>query len=66
MEGCGTTHLPRINSPTSSVFDEERDARRADGSQFMVRVKEELWDGQVIRDEGSRLRRDEFGHVLMR
>jgi hypothetical protein len=62
----GMAHLARINGSTSSVLDEERDPLRAGGSQYMVRIEEELWDRQVIGDEGNRLRRDEFGHVLVR
>jgi hypothetical protein len=65
MEDCNATHLPRVDSPTSNVVDEERNALRASSSQLMVQVEEELWDSQVIGNERSRLRRDEFGHVLV-
>jgi len=30
------THLPRVNSPTRGVIDEERNAVRADGPQGVV------------------------------
>jgi hypothetical protein len=65
MEDCNATHLPRIDSPTSSVVNEERNALRASSSQRMVEVEEELWNSQVIGNERSRLRRDEFGHVFV-
>jgi hypothetical protein len=60
------THLPRVNSPTRSVINKERDAVRACGSQHMVRVKEELGDCKVIGNEGCRLRGDDFGHDLVK
>jgi hypothetical protein len=36
------THLSRVNSPARNIINEEGNARRAGGFQWMIRVEEEL------------------------
>lgn len=57
-------HLSGTETPSGSIFDEKGNTCWASCLQRMVRVEEKLWEGQVVGDEGSRLRGNEFSHGL--
>ncbi len=55
-------YLSGVDTPASSIFNEKGDTLWASCLQRMVRVEEELREGQVVGDEGGRLRSNEFSH----
>jgi hypothetical protein len=57
-------YLSGRDTPAGSIFNEKGNTWWASCFQRMVRVEEELREGQVIGDEGGRLRGNDFGHGL--